>query len=139
MKDFISIEFPKGGFLEFPVNKIIRNSFLRSGKKLTMDLKSDMQTPKTGKVYFINGRKHIASSSNESPAVLSGNLLNSVKSITNGNDLTFGAGTKRKVNYAKYLELGTNKIKNRPFIFQTVKNNFKNIENDIGTSIERLI
>jgi HK97 gp10 family phage protein len=138
LKNFISIEFPKGKFLEFPVNKIIRNSFLRSGKKLVRDLRSEMQKPKTGKIYIINGKSHVASSSKEAPASQTGRLLKSVRQTTRGNDLIFGAGNG-SINYAKYLELGTRKMKERPFVFQTVKNNFKNIENDIGISIERLI
>ena len=47
MKNFISVEFPSGKFLEFPVDKIARNAFLRSGKKMVDDLKREMQQPTT--------------------------------------------------------------------------------------------
>ena len=47
--------------------------------------------------------------------------------------MIFGAGDK-ETNYAKFLELGTSKMDDRPFLFVSVEENYKNIEAEFDES-----
>lgn len=81
----------------------------------------------TGRTYYINGKKHIASASGESHASITGKLTNSIiYNVQSSRVASFGYDKSTK--YGRYLELGTNKMKARP----TLKNAMKNakIENE---------
>jgi hypothetical protein len=112
-----------------PMRAIIGKGWRSIGDTLVKTAQSKMKEPKHGKTYIIDGKAHTASAPNEAPAILSGALFKSVRSDIDGNDMLFGAGDD-KVDYAKFLEIGTVKMENRPFIFESVRENFKEIEID---------
>jgi HK97 gp10 family phage protein len=95
-----------------------------------------MEEPKAGKIYIINGRRHQASAPGQAPAIITGDLKNSVRYELKGSDLLFGAGNN-EVDYAKFLELGTKKMAKRPFIEITARENYKNIENAFDAEFKR--
>ncbi|MCW8930895.1 MAG: hypothetical protein OQL19_11725 [Gammaproteobacteria bacterium] len=119
------------------MRSIIGKGWRSIGETLVKTAQSKMKEPKHGKVYIIDGKAHTASAPNEAPAILSGKLFKSVGSELEGNDLLFGAGND-KTDYAKFLELGTEKMENRPFIFKSVEDNFKEIEVEFGNQFKGL-
>lgn len=110
-----------------PMKSILFKSWHSIGDKLVKFTQESMKKPKHGKTYVINGKKHTASAAGEAPAIQSGDLYDSVRYQIEGSDMLFGAGSDR-VNYAKFLELGTQKMEQRPFIVRSVEENFKEIE-----------
>lgn len=66
-----------------------------------------------GKAYDINGFIHIASSPGDAPANLSGRLKRSISFAVRGyHEVEYGS----PVPYAKFLEVGTNRMEARPFL-----------------------
>lgn len=129
---------------EMLTKKGVAKSFHLIGRDLTKIAKKGIldKKKKTGRVYTIykGGRliKHQASAAGEYPANLSGALKNSIGYIgaNSLNRLEFGAGKESgRVNYAKFLEKGTEKMGARPFLKMAIKSNFRNIENYIGNSV----
>lgn len=106
---------------------VINKGWHNIGNTLVDFVKKDMRKPKHGKTYIIDGKRHTASAPDESPAILSGNLEKTVRYEIDGADLLFGAGDDR-TDYAKFLELGTQKMEQRPFIRKAVEENFKEFE-----------
>lgn len=119
-------------FLKMPeiVRRAIRQSMYQIGIMLVKDLKEDMKKPKSGRVYKIQRGKriyrHIASAPNERPASRTGRLRKSVNFLARGfNAVEFGSNG---VDYAKYLEYGTQKMQKRaPFLRTVELNNQKSI------------
>ena len=74
--------------------------------------KSITSGSKSGRQYFIKGRRHQSSAPGQAPANSTGALVRSikVKKTPNGNEITIDA------NYAAFLEYGTSKMRPRPFI-----------------------
>ena len=109
----------------------IRKSFNEAGNLLVREAIKLMNEPKTGRLYtvYIGRRKklHIASQAGQAPAIITGNLKRSVRvKYAGGDTLRFGAGDS-KARYAKYLELGTQKMEARPYLIASIKNSEKDI------------
>jgi HK97 gp10 family phage protein len=114
----------------------LRKGMNQSGKLLTNYTREQMtSSPKSGRRYLIytgrggrrlaSPRPHTASAANEYPAVITGKLRKSIGyNVYGSSRLEFGARAK----YAKYLELGTRKIKPRKYLKQTVKRFDKQVE-----------
>ncbi len=100
-------------FIQFNFNKFAREVLLKSGRILEMKAKSNLKLKSNGRKYKIKGKMHTASKPYNSPNNFTKALSSSVGSGLNNNTLIFGGGNPR-VNYAKFLELGTNKIEPRP-------------------------
>jgi hypothetical protein len=97
----------------------MRHGLFEMGSLFREKLRADMLKPKSGNVYFIRrgkrGRRyrHVASAPGESPAVISGDLRDSVDFLVHSSsEMEFGY--KNSVDYGKYLEDGTKNIKPRP-------------------------
>lgn len=118
---------------QIPMRSIIYSGWRGIGRVLVKSAKAKQLTPKSGEIYIINGVQHQASAPGEAPASVSGKLLESTRYETKGDELEFGAGDD-KTDYAKFLELGTSKMEDRPFIFVTVEENFKNIKAEFDQS-----
>jgi HK97 gp10 family phage protein len=118
----------------------IRNGFYRLGNVLRRTAKEMiLEKPRFGRVYRINrnGRIkiHTASRPGEAPANDTGQLFRSVIYEVSGSDsMKFGyrsnlnpgaisKKTAKGVNYGKYLERGTNKMKPRPGLLLAIKKN----------------
>jgi len=135
--------------LYFLGKDLVRNSIELINKK-----------PKTGKIYTIikNGVHvmHQSSAAGEAPAVITGRLRASLGFVVNGwRDMEFGAkrnvrmsskikgngftvtGTRAsKIDYPADLEDGTKKMKARPFLKPSIKNNYRNAQVHFKTQIE---
>ena len=105
----------------------INNGFIVSGKYLKDTNYKDFADKKTGRIYTLtlNGKviKHQASAPYEPPAKFTGRLKSSIKAKTSGSyQLRYTAGNNR-AHYAKYLETGTTKMRPRPYMSKSVKDN----------------
>jgi HK97 gp10 family phage protein len=119
-----------------PMKSIIGKGFQHIGVSLVRTAKDMMNKPKHGRTYIVNGKAHTAAADGEAPAVLSGSLQKSTRFEIKGNDLLFGAGDD-KTNYAKFLELGTVKMGEKPFIMASVEDNFKDIEREFEDTMKQ--
>lgn len=121
-------------------DRSLRFSFYKIGKMLAKEAKrSIIQGPKTGRLYKITGRKrrHRASAPGEPPANLSGNLQKSVDFIVKGSrQLDFGAGSNQLI-YARPLELGNDRIKQRSYLLRAINEKEKDIENYFERELKR--
>lgn len=128
----------------------VRKAFYNIGKDLRKDTRTEIKKKnKTGKLYRINreGRiiLHRASAPGQYPANLSGGLAQSISYKTVGdNRLEFGSrniiskkGKAKQINYGKWLEEGTKKMKARPFLLPTIKSNYNKIETHFNYQIRK--
>lgn len=129
----------------------IRKAFYYIGKDLVKDAnKLILQKPKHGKIYLLrrNGLKrlHRASAPGEAPANFTGSLRQSIDfDVVGANRMQFGVqqqfqnrqGTPDGVKYGKYLELGTRKMAERPFLLPIIKSNYRNIRKHFETQLKR--
>jgi len=67
---------------------------------------------KSGRQYYKNGARHSASAPGQSPANQTGDLVKSIKVSKSKNKATVSISK----NYAVFLEFGTSKMRQRPFI-----------------------
>lgn len=98
------------------------------------------EKPKTGRLYRIKGRRrrHRASAPGEDPANLTGKLRNSVGfDIRGTSQLEFGY--RDTVDYGKFLEVGTNKMKPRPALTNQVNQSARNARQHFEREIERAL
>lgn len=106
--------------------------FIRKGiAYLDGQLKSSMAEPKSGRSYG----DHIASAPGESPAVHSGNLTNSIVEIF-PSTLEGLVGTP--VEYAGYLEDGTDRMDARPLWERERKEALPTLEKMLANEIDGL-
>lgn len=95
-----------------------------SANNVAKEMKKSILTgSKSGRQYFIKGRRHQSSAPGQPPANSTGQLVRSikVKKINNGQEITIDA------NYAAFLEYGTSKMRPRPFIFPALMKVKKNL------------
>ena len=91
-----------------------------------------MNPPKTGKTYG----NHQASAPGEYPASNSGKLIQSIDFDVNGMELEIGSGG---LVYGEYLELGTSKMKARPFIAPSVEEHKEQLLDDLADSASEVL
>ena len=91
----------------------------REAFKMEGDMKKSMQGAKHGQVYYRHGRPHQASAPGEPPARWTGNLANSIHTVTDAQPHT--ALVMIDSEYAAYLEYGTVKMQPRPFVMPAVE------------------
>lgn len=106
------------------------------GGVLVDQAKTNMRNVSAGRVYIIGGKAHVASKAGDSPNNLSGELSKSIRFEIEGNILEFGAGDER-INYAKYLEVGTSKMDSRPNYTKSILQNKTKIDLMIAKSLSR--
>jgi hypothetical protein len=95
-------------------------------------IKSSMAESKSGAVYRRKGgEKHQASAPGESPAVDSGNLVNSVAIERATLEARIGTPTE----YARYLEDGTGRMEARPVWERTARESLPVLEQMLGNAI----
>lgn len=97
------------------------------------------EKPKTGRHYRIKGRRrrHRASAPGEDPANLTGKLRNSVGFQIRDTDMEFGY--RDSVNYGKFLESGTSKMKPRPALTNQVNASAKNARGHFEREIKKAL
>lgn len=107
-----------------------RVDLVKEGRRLIKD------TPKTGRLYRINGKLHRASKAGEAPASINKRtgLLASIAGKQSNLELEFGA--RSKINYAKYLEKGTKRMASRPFISKSINNKTRDMQRHFINNID---
>jgi hypothetical protein len=120
------------------IKRANRQALYKIGKDVYKTLRdeSSARTKKSGRIYLVklNGRlkRHQASAPGETPARLSGEYRKSINyHIQGSNELEFGVSVK----YGGDLEYGTSKIKPRPGLANSVKQNLRNMELHIEREI----
>jgi len=115
-------------------NNGIRKGFYFAGKDLKKEsIRLINKRPKSGRFYKVsigiggkklkNTRLHQASAAGEAPARITGKLRKSINFIVhNHNLIKFGS----EIDYGKYLENGTSKMKKRSFLKPSILNKYKN-------------
>lgn len=124
--------------IKLDINKLIFFTLNEIGGILQAQAIKNLDKISYGRVYIIGGKKHIASKAGDSPNNMTGALRKTVRYEIKGNVLEFGAGN-RKVNYAKYLELGTGKMDARPNVHKSILQNKHKIELAIKAQIKEMI
>jgi len=99
--------------LRFDFDMFAQKTLTQIGGVLTHQAKGNMDKISHGRAYKVGGRIHIASKAGDTANNMSGALRNTIRFKVGGRVLEFGAGNV-KVNYAKFLEMGTGKIDKRP-------------------------
>ena len=97
-------------------------------------IKSIRDSPKTGKLYFIKGKKHRASSPGNYPRPSSGDHLRSIQMDERVDEVEVGS-TITKPNYPLLLEKGTARMAARPWL----ERSFKAYEPDIKRNLMRAL
>lgn len=106
--------------------------FVRKGAAyIKGQLKVSMAEPKTGRQYG----KHRASAPGESPAVDSSNLTGLITMLFPS---TLEAKVGTPVEYARYLEDGTGRMKPRPLWAKTVEESLPTLEQLLAAEIRRV-
>lgn len=123
----------------------IKQGFTFLGKQFVKDSRQKMKDTERdfSKVYYvrIRGRivRHNPSKEFFPAAIMTGALSKSVRYKVNGSDsMKFGAGDD-KINYAKYVELGTSKMKERPYLKPAIYENDRDAWTGFAKYIEKAI
>lgn len=126
--------------LRSTINTAIRKGFYLAGKKLQEVSKKGIKNPpKTGIVYKYKGRNKRSSSPGQYPANRSGDLRKSVDFQVRGHSKMFFGSLDNNIEYGKYLELGTGKMKPRPFLKNTIDKETRNIQNIFEEELKKAI
>jgi HK97 gp10 family phage protein len=112
----------------------IRTAFFRLGNDLVEEARrSILEGPKTGKIRRIKRKRHQSSAPGEAPANITGLLKRSIAYQQRGGDqMVFGA----RAEYAPFLELGTRRISERPYLISSVDKNKRNARDHFEREIE---
>lgn len=121
--------------IKFDFDNFSKTVLNEIGEILVEQSKSNMDEISNGRVYIIGGKAHIASKAGDSPNNLSGELKNTIRFEIDKNILEFGAGNET-VNYAKYLEKGTQRIKVRPNYTKTILQKSVKINNIVMKAVK---
>ena len=119
-------------------NKFAEQTLGDIGDILVKEAQGNMDKVSHGKVYVVGGKAHIASKAGDTANNLSGELRKTIRHEAKGKILEFGAGNG-KVNYAKYLELGTKKMGKRPNYTKTILENKKKIDAKIRKNLKSVV
>lgn len=122
-----SIEPEVAQWLVIGANKI-RNTIILSMRN----------TPKTGTHYKRGKKTHIASSPGNAPAIDSGDLIKSIIFDAREWEVEVGSIIETPA-YPTFLELGTKKMKARPWLGPAVTKEEDEIVNNVGKGVFELI
>lgn len=116
--------------IDFDFNKLAKDALSEIGSILVEQAKDNMQEVSFGKSYVIGGRVHIASKAGDTANNQSGALSKTIRYEVKNKELEFGAGNA-EIDYAKYLEEGTSKMKVRPNYTKSIIQNEKKINRKV--------
>lgn len=95
-----------------------RTEMRKFGDHVVKILRKEMRGPKSGRVYIINGRLHVASAPGQAPAVLSGATSRSLRVKTKGT----GAEVEIQAGGAAiFLQEGTTNMAPRRFVREVMR------------------
>ena len=115
----------------------IRDAFFDQGdRNVKYARKEILKRNKTGRLYMIKGKLHRASAPGEFPANLTGKLRKGINyKVRGSNSMEFGD----RVNYGKYLELGTKKMEPREHIVRTVEERSVDFRNALQYHVDKRV
>lgn len=116
--------------LRFNFDALARKTLAEIGGIVTHQAKKNMDKISFGRAYRIGGRIHIASKAGDTANNMSGKLRSTIRFKIDGKVLEFGAGNRR-VNYAKFLEMGTSKMEKRPNYTKSITQNKAKIDSKV--------
>lgn len=127
--------------LDKSMKKAIHGALCEIGAENVRHARGLLAEKKSGRIYRINGRTHQASAPYEPPANLSGDLSRSLGFVVSGSkQMEFGDKKQSgKAPYGLFLEQGTLKMKPRPHIIRTVRDQYKNTFNILIDSMTKAI
>ena len=98
-----------------------------SANSLAKEMKKRIRSgAKSGKTYG----NHTSSAPGQSPANWTGELVNSISAISEGKN----SKVIVNANYAEFLELGTSKMRPRPFIVPSIQK----VKKDLAEKLKRI-
>ena len=110
------LEYISGTNLKRHHARHINEALQQYGAMIVSELKRVISTgTRSGRVYYYRGEAHTASAPGEPPANISGKLMNSFEYKRTPSRLAIFS----ELNYAPYLELGTEIMKIRPYFVVT--------------------
>ncbi len=124
--------------IEFDFENFSKTVLKEIGNVLVEQAKENMNEVSNGRVYIIGGKTHIASKAGDSPNNLSGELNKTIRYEVDANTLEFGAGNEN-INYAKYLEKGTQKMDARPNYTKTILEKKSSIDRVVMKAVKNNI
>lgn len=95
------------------------------------------RTKKTGRIYWIRGKRHRASAPGEAPAVLSGRHARGITVSVNKRELRLMV--RGLVRYTAALEGGTMRIKPRPHLKVSVRTQYKAVTKLVADEIKAVL
>lgn len=109
-----------------------RNALHGFADRIIKRLRKEMREPKHGRVYIINGRRHVASAPNEAPAILSGRTSRSLraKESTTGAEVQITAG-----GASRFLQEGTSRMRPRRFIREILQEDTPQFVKDMKAAL----
>ncbi len=128
--------------LEKSLKQYLRAALVSIGNDVkSVMVRSITSQPKSGKVYKRRSVSHRASAAGEAPANDTGRLAGSIGVFPDLEKLETEIGIKRPmVEYAAYLEFGTSRMDERPFVApagkQTREKNYQKIKKAVALGIK---
>lgn len=119
----------------------IRKALYAHGKDVVKEIQHLIRnTPKTGRIYIIRGRRHQASAPHEAPASLTGRLASSAKYDVHSfwkMEVGETARSAKGAPYPKFLEGGTRgRIAPRKGLLKAVNNTARNLQVGLNESVK---
>ena len=108
------------------------------GDVLVEQAQGNMEKVSIGRVYIVGGKTHIASKAGDTANNMSGALSKTIRFEISGKVLEFGAGNS-KVQYAKYLEIGTSKMDKRPNYTKSILQNKSKIDRVVQVELTKAV
>lgn len=124
--------------LKFDFKKFANEALSEIGDVLVSEAQGNMDEVSSGRLYLVGGKVHVASRAGDSPNNMSGELKKTIRFKIQGKVLEFGAGNE-KIDYAKFLELGTNKMAVRPNYTKSIVDSKSKIDKVIKKSLVKNI
>jgi len=117
---------------------LAKATLMQIGGILTRQAKGNMDKISHGRAYRVGGRIHIASKAGDTANNMSDALKDTIRFKIYGKVLEFGAGNE-KINYAKFLEIGTSKMDKRPNYTKSIFQNKRKIDEKVLKLFEESI
>ena len=96
---------------------VLRAVVGRHAMRIAADIRKSFKAPKSGRVYYYQGRRIQASAPGEPPAIRSGRLYANVDPVFSDSGMQARINPQGQgVFYAAWLETGTSRMEARPYI-----------------------
>lgn len=112
----------------------IKNELRNHGREVIIELERLVSTgTRSGRVYMYKGLPYIASAAGEPPAARSGAMSKGFRYLTRTNELRIGnvVFSDKNAPYPLFLEIGTGKMKPRPYFIVTIEGSNMRLKNNL--------